>query len=495
MIDAVKDYAIFTLDPTGHIVTWNSGARAIKGYDAAEVVGRHIEIFYGREDRAAGRPRKLLAIAERDGRVEDEGWRYRKDGTRFWADVVISAMRAPDGTLLGFVKVTRDLTERRQLEQLLREREERLRLMIGSIQDYAIFLLDPEGHIASWNPGAERIKGYRAEEIVGRHFSMFYPPEDAAAGRPARELEIARREGRYAEEAWRVRKDGTRFWANVVLAAVRNEQGELVGFTKVTRDMTDRRRQQEELLAAEREAAELRVRAERAQEVVRERDEFISIAAHELRTPIAALRLKLDGILRISERGSPIAEPARSRLVVSSRLVNRMSDLVERMLDVSRIVLGQLELDVAPMDLGEVVREIVDELREPSAASGSEVRISLRGDARGTWDRMRLGQVIANLLSNALRYGRGKPIDIVVEGDGEKVRATVADHGIGMSASDMQRVFGRFERAAPADQYAGLGLGLYISQHVVEAHGGTITVASTPGEGAQFVIELPRERP
>src|SRR4051812_5040682 len=220
LVDSVRDYAIFALDATGHIITWNAGAARIKGYTAEEIIGKHFSIFYPPQAVATGHPAYELKEAARVGRFEDEGWRVRKDGSLFWANVVITALRDPQGELVGFAKVTRDLTERRAADETLRLSEERFRLLVEGVRDYAIFMLDPSGRIVSWNRGAEALKQYRADEIIGHSFSAFYPAKDVAEGKPARELEIALREGRYEEEGWRIRKDGTAFWAGVLITAV-----------------------------------------------------------------------------------------------------------------------------------------------------------------------------------------------------------------------------------------------------------------------------------
>src|SRR5256885_665662 len=247
MVESVKDYAIFMLDVGGRVVTWNAGAERIKGYSAAEIIGQHFSRFYPPEDVRAGTPERALQQAGAEGRWEDEGWRVRKDGSRFWANVIITALRDAEGTPLGFAKLTRDLTERRRADAVHRQNEERLRLMVDSVKDFAIIMLDREGRVITWNTGAERTEGYRAEEILGRHFSRFYPPEDVAQGKPDRELDRAAREGQLEDEGWRLRKDGTRFWANVVITPIRDAQQVLVGFAKVTRDATERRRAEAEI--------------------------------------------------------------------------------------------------------------------------------------------------------------------------------------------------------------------------------------------------------
>jgi PAS domain S-box-containing protein len=251
LVQTISDYAIFLLDAEGRIQSWNRGAELLKGYKPAEIIGKHFSVFYPKSAVDRGWPQHELETAKRIGRFEDEGWRVRKDGTRFWANVVITAMYDESGRLLGFSKVTRDLTERRNNEERMRQSEERFRLLLENVQDYAIFMLDPGGHVASWNAGAERLKGYTAAEIIGKHFSIFYPPEALARNWPAYELEQASKLSRFEDEGWRLRKDGTRFWANVVITALRDREGVLVGFSKITRDLTERRNTEERLRQSE----------------------------------------------------------------------------------------------------------------------------------------------------------------------------------------------------------------------------------------------------
>src|ERR1044071_8661925 len=298
LVATVEDYAMVLLSPTGEIRSWNPGAERIFGYGAGEAVGKSFAMFYPPSDLEARKPQGELEAAARDGRMEDEGWRIRKNGERFWVNTVITAMRDGNGEVRGFAKITRDLPARRAAEERLRHSEEMFRLLVASVKDYAIFMLDTGGHIISWNAGAQRIKGYTAEEIIGKHFSIFYPQEDLDSGKPPRELEIATSTGVYEEEGWRLRKDGSRFWANVVITAVRDEHGTLRGFAKVTRDITERKRAEETQRALIEQGPRLegedeRRRAEQssrvAQEANRAKDEFLMTLSHELRTPMTAI--------------------------------------------------------------------------------------------------------------------------------------------------------------------------------------------------------------
>jgi PAS domain S-box-containing protein len=273
LVAGVRDYAIFLLDREGHILTWNAGAERLKGYHPDEIIGQHFSRFYTPDAVTSGWPAYELAEASVTGRFEDEGWRVRRDGSRFWANVVITAIREETGEVRGFLKITRDLTERRHAEEKLRLSEERFRLLVEGVQDYAIFLVDPEGRVTTWNAGAQRLKSYTADEIIGQHFSRFFPPEDVAAGKPARELQTALTAGHYEEEGWRVRKDGSRFWAGVVLTALRDEAGHLRGFSKITRDLTERKQAEETARRAFEQEAERRAAETAAAEARRAQQE------------------------------------------------------------------------------------------------------------------------------------------------------------------------------------------------------------------------------
>lgn len=479
MIGSVKDYAIFLLDENGIIRTWNAGAQLAKGYQAEEIIGRSISTFYTPEDRAAGRPQMLLARAVRDGRVEDEGWRVRKDGTRFWADVVITALRDEHGRLNGFTKVTRDLTLRRQADEALRQSEERFRVLVQSVKDYAIFMLDPKGVVATWNSGAHRIIGYAPEEIIGKHFSVFYPPEDVASGKSERELETSLLRGKFEEEGWRIRKDGSRFWASVVLEPLRGREGSLLGFAKVTRDLTERQ-------AAEKE----RLRLVKADEAIRLRDEFLSIASHELKTPLTAVHLQLQGLLRSAMK---LDERVGQKLTRAVKSGERLSDLIETLLDVSRIATGRFELSRTQSDLKQTVEEVVERLREQAQQSDSAVTVEVDGRVVGQWDRLRLEQVLHNLLANAFKYAAGTPVRVTLRERQGTAVLIVEDRGPGIPVAERERVFERFERAASMRHYGGMGLGLYVARQIVEAHGGRIHIEGAEPTGARFVVQLPVE--
>ncbi|MGE6760583.1 PAS domain-containing sensor histidine kinase [Corallococcus interemptor] len=481
-IDSVKDYAILTLDPAGLIMSWNTGAERIKGYQSEEILGQHFSRFYPPEDVARGKPQQHLDIVTREGRFEEEGWRVRKDRSLFWANVVITAMRDSQGQLVGYGQVVRDFTERKQAQEQLLQSEERFRLLVEQVQDYAIYMLDADGRVSTWNAGAERFKQYKAEEIIGQHFSRFFPPEDVARGKPWYALQVAAREGHFEEEAWRVRKDGSLFWASVVVTALHDPAGNLRGFAKVTRDITQRKQTQE------------RRELEMLRDAVRARDEFLSVASHELKTPLTPLQLKLTALLRTVENNPSATLPVEriSRdLEVARRQVRKLSDLIEDLLDVSRISMGQLRLDRAPMDLASLARDVVARYAPQSAQVGCTVTVEAPTPTPGHWDRSRVDQVITNLLTNALKYGAGKPVHVRVRMEAGLAVLSVRDEGIGIPLEDQPRVFERFVRAVSERNYGGLGLGLFITQQIIEAHGGIVQVRSTPGEGSTFTVMLP----
>jgi len=497
LVESVRDYAIFMLSPEGRVVTWNAGAERFKGYRAHEIIGEHFSRFYPAEALARGLPAHELEVAAADGSFEDEGWRVRKDGSQFWANVVITAMRTPDGRLIGFAKVTRDLTQRRGHEEALRRSEERFRLLVEGVADYAIFMLDANGMVATWNVGAERIKGYTAAQIVGKHFSVFYPDEARASGWPDHELLVATEKGSFVDEGWRVRRDGSMFWANVTITALRDDDGRLIGFAKLTRDLTERRqaeaaeaagRQRDELLQAERGA---RMEAQRA---TRMKDEFLATLSHELRTPLSAILGWTQVLRRAGSSGKPV--DLERAVDVIERNARAQVKLIDDLLDLSRIMAGKIRLDAQPIPLLDVVQAAVDSARP--AAEAKNLRLAARLDPAASTvlgDSGRLQQVVWNLLTNAIKFTPdGGQVQIDVQRVGSRVELTVSDTGIGIPANFLPQVFDRFSQndSSTTRAFGGLGLGLAICRQLVELHGGTIRAASAgEGQGASFVVDLP----
>ncbi|HSP18060.1 MAG TPA: PAS domain-containing sensor histidine kinase [Myxococcaceae bacterium] len=364
-------------------------------------------------------------------------------------------------------------------EARTRSGDDRFRALVASVKDYAIFMLDPSGRIESWNAGAEQTKGYTAGEILGEHISRFYTPEDLARGLPQILLSAAARDGRVENEGWRLRKDGTRFWADVIITSLLDDSGRLVGFAKVTRDLTERLHAQQE-----------QVRLAHAEEAVRLRDEFLSIAAHELRTPLSAVQLQLQSLL---ERPEGLDPRAKSKVERACRSGERLVKLVDTLLDVSRISNGSLTLTSSTFDLTEAVQEVVERFGLHAEQARSTVSVRSDGATWGSWDRLRIEQVVTNLLTNALKYAAGTPVELSVAGEANTVVLTVTDRGPGIPQSERDRIFRRFERAAPMRNFGGLGLGLYVARQIVEAHGGEITIAPGHSVGVQFAIRLPRQ--
>jgi PAS domain S-box-containing protein len=502
LVESVRDYGIFLMDPEGNIRSWNAGAERIKGYSADEVIGEHFSKFYTPEDVARKHPQNELEIAIKTGRYEEEGWRVRKDGSRFWANIVITTLYDETGKHVGFAKVTRDLTERRAAEERLKLSEERARRIFEGIKDYAMILLNPDGTIADWNEGARRIKGYEREEIIGKYFSIFYPEQDVRMGKCEYELREATETGRFEEEGWRVRKDGTRFWASVLITSIRDDHRRLIGFSKVTRDITDRKRADDLLKMAyaslEKRVAErtqeLTETNARLQEAIHVRDEFLSIASHELRTPLTPLKLQVQSLISNIRNKSTeqLSDERLDRIArTCDRAITRLGSLIENLLDVSRINRGQLTLNRETVDLPELARELIERYRNEIQNSGCEVSFHSVSPAHGPFDRLRMEQVFINLLTNALKYGNRKPIEIAVQSDEKNAYLIFRDYGIGIRPEDQKKIFDRFERMDNASSVGGMGLGLYITRQIVEAHRGTIRVESIPGGGSTFTVRLP----
>ncbi|HEY6618666.1 MAG TPA: PAS domain S-box protein [Steroidobacteraceae bacterium] len=490
LVDSVIDYAIFMLDPSGVVVNWNAGAERLKGYTPEEIIGQHFSKFYTQEDRARGLPGRFLDIAAREGRLEAEGWRVRKDGSRFWASVVIDAIRSETGVLQGFAKVTRDITERRAALNAISESERQFRLLVAGVTDYAIFMLDPNGVITSWNAGAQRIKGYTEEEIIGQHFSKFYTEADRAAGVPARALYTATQEGRFEAEGWRVRRDGAMFWANVVIDIVRDEKGRLIGFAKITKDITERRDAQLALQQAQSQRAHAQKMDALGQLTGGVAHDFnnllmvISGHVHTLKRAVAAdakLARAAEAISLAAERGEALT---RQLLTFARRqTVNPMVLDVGAKTEEFRKMLASL--------IGGGSTRLIVTLEPglwPIKADANELEVALVNLALNARDAMPGGGAISLTAANVVLSETDTQAGVA----GEFVALRVSDTGSGIAPDVLPKVFDPFFTTKGANKGSGLGLS--------QVHGfarqsdGTVSIDSKLGHGTTVNLYLPRSR-
>jgi PAS domain S-box-containing protein len=486
LVAGITDYAIYMIGVDGRVINWNAGAQRFKGYTADEIVGQNFSRFYTDADRAAGLPQRALHTAAIEGKFETEGWRVRKDGSTFWAHVVIDPIRDDTGKLIGFAKITRDLTERAAAEATLKRSEELFRLLVQSVTDYAIYMLDRHGCVASWNPGAERIKGYASEEIIGEHFSRFYTDEDRANGEPERALEIAEREGRFTKESWRVRKDGERFWASIVIDPIRDEGGALIGFAKVTRDLTEREQAQREL--------------ERARETLFQAQKMDAIGqltggvAHDFNNLLTATISSLE-LLRKRIAHDPLSLRLLDNAVEGAQ---RGATLTQRMLAFAR----RQDLKLVRVEIPALVHGMTDLIERSLGPSiAIDTRFPLRLDAV-TADVNQLEMALLNLVVNARdAMPDGGSITIaarphVVElsgphglAPGKYVALCVTDTGAGMDAETLSRAMEPFFTTKGVGR--GTGLGLSMVHGLAEQSGGRLVLESEPGKGASATLWLP----
>lgn len=480
LVQSVTDYAIYMLDPQGTVISWNAGAQRFKGYTAEEIIGQHFSRFYTEEEKRAGVPELALKTAAGEGRFEAEGWRVRKDGGRFWANVVIDPIRDEAGELIGFAKITRDLTERKTAQEELRKSEERFRLLVQGVTDYAIYMLDPEGFITSWNAGAERSKGYAADEVIGEHFSKFHTEEDIGKGTPAHALATALERGNFEAEGWRVRKDGSRFWANVVIDPIRNPGGELVGFAKVTRDLTERR-QAQIVMEQSREAF---FQSQKLEAI----GKLTGGVAHDFNNLLSAILGSLD----LAERRLAAGEdPARFLANVRSA-AERGATLTQRMLAFAR----KQDLKIEPVDLPATV-EGMTELMTRTIGPEFTIRTDFAPDLpRICADVVQLELALLNLVVNA-RDAMGHGGEICIAGHrcawpgsgAEFVCLSVIDQGTGMDEETLSRAVEPFFTTKGVGK--GTGLGLSMAQGMAEQCGGHFRLRSVPGEGTTAEFWLP----
>ena len=480
LVQSITDYAIYMLDTEGRVATWNPGAERFKGYKAHEILGRNFSEFFTEEDRAAGKPARALQIATAEGRFEAEGWRVRKDGSQFWANAVLDAIYDPSGTMIGFAKITRDITAKREQEQALFESEQRFRMLVQGVRDYAIYMLDTDGHVTNWNAGAESIKGYTAAEIVGQHFSRFYTPEDREGGEPKRALEIALREGKYEREAWRVRKDGTLFFAHVVLDPIFDENGRHIGFAKITRDITERVR-------AENELEEARIALLQSQKL-QALGELTGGLAHDFNNLMTVVAGAADFLLRKPD----LPEDKRRQYLESiAETAERATTLTNQLLAFGRrqaIKPIVIDLNVRLDALAEVL----------SRTLGSTINVQLELDRNLGHVEVDIAQLETAILNAAVNardaMPKGGTLTLATrdlpDTDPPSVRLSIIDTGGGMPADVVERAFEPFFTTKPVGKGTGLGLS-QIHGFAAQA-GGHAEIHSEPGQGTTISIVLPR---
>lgn len=483
MVAEVSDYAILFLDTEGNILTWNPGASRIKGYEMDEICGKNFSVFYPAADLEKGLPQLLLAEAATKGRAAHEGWQLKKDGGKFWGSAVITALHDENGIVIGFSQVTRDLTERKKHEErqqcyadelerqneMLKRSEERYHRMIAEVEDYAIILLDTEGNILNWNKGAEKIKGYKEQEILGKSFTIFYLPEDSARGLPQQLLASAVAKNKATHEGWRMRKDGSHFWGSIVITALHDQAGNVTGFSKVTRDLTQKKNFEDFILMQNRQL-----------------EEYAYVASHDLQEPLRKIILFSD-LLQKNLENPENAKRYLSKIIDSTE---RMTRLIKDVLRYSQTTDAKHLRET--VDLNEVINDIRKDFevlltdRNGQIISGNLPTI--------TGIPIQMHQLFANLISNAIKFNENPPV-ITISSKIKKIGIerlaviTVADNGIGFNQAYSEKIFQMFHRLE--DQKAGTGIGLALCRRIVESHGGSISASSTPGSGSIFEIRLP----
>ena len=487
LIDSVVDYAIYMIDPEGVVSSWNAGAARIKGYTEAQILGANFSCFYTPEDRRNGLPQRALRTAIEEGRFEGEGWRLRKDGTPFWSHVVIDPIRSPEGVLLGFAKITRDLTERKAAEETLKQSEQQFRLLVQSVTDYAIYMLDPEGRVSNWNLGAQRIKGYMPHEVVGQHFSLFYTPEDRENGEPQRALEVAIRDGRFEKQGWRVRKDGTRFLAHVIIDPIRGETGKLLGFAKITRDISESAQAQREL----EKAREALFQSQKLQAI----GQLSGGIAHDFNNLLTVI---LGNLELLRKRAGD--DPKVLQLLDNAALgAQRGVSLTQRMLAFAR----RQELKTESVALPRLLENITGLLRSslghlvtiqcdlppdlpPILADVNQLELAILNLATNARDAMPQGE---RILIQAVDSQRGQSLPTGLPNK-PYVCLSISDNGQGMDDATLAQATDPFFTTKGVGK--GTGLGLSMVHGLAEQLGGCLVLKSEPGQGTCAELWLPQ---
>jgi PAS domain S-box-containing protein len=509
LVASIKDYAIFLLDPDGRVSSWNLGAERITGYSQDEVLGKHFANFYPNEANERRQPEHALELALREGTYRYEGPGVRKDGSEYWSCVTITPLYSDQGEHLGFTDITQDFSERRAKEREIRESEERIRLLVDSVKDYAIFILDPNGTIVSWNSGAQRIKGYTEEEIIGKHFSIFYPEELIRIAHPQKELELAIQFGRYEEEGVRKRKDGSEFHANVVITPLYDSDHTLRGFAKVTRDITERklaedslRKAYEELeLRVVRRTTELQQAKEAAEAANMAKSTFLANMSHEIRTPLGAV-IGFAEMLSNSDQSEEERRECHEAIVRNGKL---LVSIIDDILDLSKIEAGHLKIEKSEMALSDLVGQIATIANFQAQEKGLEFTIESEGEIplSISTDPIRIKQILLNVVGNAIKFTEHGSVKMVVKQVKVKERAkllfVVTDTGPGISSENSKKLFSPFSQGDTSltRKFGGTGLGLVLSRRLARALGGNVELTwSAPGKGSTFTVSigLPSQR-
>jgi PAS domain S-box-containing protein len=489
MIEEIRDYAIILMDADGIILNWNKGAEKIKQYSEKEILGKHFSMFYLEDDIRTGLPQRLVKEAGETGSAEQEGWRKRKDGTKFWGSTTITAIHDDNKIVIGYCKVTRDLTEKKINSDNLRMSEERYHQMIAEVQDYAIILLSPDGIIQNWNTGAEKIKGYKAAEVIGRKFELFYTHEDRESGLPDKLLNLARLTGKATQEGWRVRKDGTRFWGTIVITALHNKDNQLIGFSKVTRDLTEKKIAEEKLAAY---TTELEIQNS-------ELEQFAYVASHDLQEPLRKIRT----FTELIQENLQDEDFVKTYLNKLDRSAARMTEQINDLLNYSRV--SKTETLKQPINLNHLLEQVKEDfeilIQERNAVIESEPLPIVFGNPS------QIGQVVSNLISNSIKFCVADPRikisytlvkaedipEIPVKKALKYIVLKFTDNGIGIDPQYNAQIFGLFQRLHGKETFAGTGIGLALCKKIVEKHEGFIAVQSELDKGTSFILYLPFE--